>query len=152
MSSEWHASKHPHIFILPKLTFPCLLSNLVPVILLIQLLWQTGSYSDGVRRWTRSVVLMHQFTPLFIHSQASEQDPSKLLSHKKAFLWKLLFSTSCTMDKCRWLVWWLVQHCSTLTLFKTGWFIFFPSYTSRSQDFLRVQTTESFTWFISTMW
>lgn len=54
------------------------------------------------------------------------------------------------MDKCRWLVWWLVQHCSTLTLFKTGWFIFFPSYMSRSQDFLRVQTSGSFSWFIST--
>lgn len=28
---------------------------------------------------------MHQFAPLFIHSQASEQDPSKLLSQEKAF-------------------------------------------------------------------
>lgn len=27
---------------------------------------------------------------------------------------------------------------------------FFPSYVSRSQDFLRVETRESFTWFIST--
>lgn len=104
MASEWHASKDPHVFIFPELTFPSLLSNLVPVILLIQLLWQTGSYSHAVRRWTRSVVLVHQFTPLFIHSQASEQDSSKLLSHKKAFLWKLQFSTSYTRDKCRWLV------------------------------------------------
>lgn len=70
---------------------------------------------------------------------------------RKLFLWKLLFSTSCTMDKCRWLIWWLVQHCSTLTLFKTGWFLFFSSYMSRPQDFLRVKTSESFTWFISTL-
>lgn len=43
MASEWRASKHPHIFILPKLTFPCLLSHLVPVIWLIGLLWQRQS-------------------------------------------------------------------------------------------------------------
>lgn len=30
-------------------------------------------------------MLMHQFTPLFIHSQVSEQDPSKRLSHKEVF-------------------------------------------------------------------
>lgn len=47
MSSEWYASKHLHIFIFPKLTFPSFLSNLVPVILLIQLLWQIGSCSHA---------------------------------------------------------------------------------------------------------
>lgn len=130
MAPEWRASKHPHIFILPKLTFPSLLSHLVPVIWLIGLLWQRQSlpWCQGM---DRDFGLMHHFTPLFIRSQPSEQDPSKLLSHQKGFLWKLLFSTSCTMGKCRW----LVQHCGALTLFKTGWFLFFPSYMSRSQDF-----------------
>lgn len=52
MASEWRASKHPHIFILPKLTFPSLLSHLVPVIWLIGLLWQRGSHCHGVRGWT----------------------------------------------------------------------------------------------------
>lgn len=28
---------------------------------------------------------MHQFIPLFVHYQASDQDPSKLLSQEKAF-------------------------------------------------------------------
>lgn len=54
------------------------------------------------------------------------------------------------MDKCRWLVWWLVQPCSTLITVQNWMISFFPSYMSRFQDFLRVKTSESLTWFIST--
>lgn len=43
MAPEWRAGKHLHVFIFPKLTFPSLLSHVVPVISLIQLQWQTGT-------------------------------------------------------------------------------------------------------------
>lgn len=84
MSSEWRAGKQLHVFICPKLTLPSLLSNLVPVISLVQLQWHTGSCSHA-QSWTRSMVLVHQFLPLFSPSQASEQDPCELLSQEKAF-------------------------------------------------------------------
>lgn len=93
-------------------------------------------------------MLMHQFTPLFIHSQASEQGPSKLLSQEKAFF----CGNCCFLPAVQWTSaggWCdglystvVLSHCSKLDAF-------FPSYMCRSQDFLRTKTSESFTWFIS---
>lgn len=80
-------------------------------------------------------MLMHQFTPLFIHSQASEQGPSKLLSQEKAFFCE----SCCFLPAVQWTsagglcdglystV--VLSHCSKLD-------DFFPSYMCRSQDFL----------------
>lgn len=106
------------------------------MILLIQLLWQTGSYSHTVTRWTKErYAHAPVYIALFIHSQASEQGPSKLLSQEKAFFCE----NCCFLPAVQWTsagglrdglystV--VLSHCSKLD-------DFFPSYMCRSQDFL----------------